>query len=109
MARLYTMPPDTREKEKIIGGVLNIYQLLWIGAGIALALLNALLFFRIFRWFVFIVGVIPIVVGCLFAFKKMGNFTLFQYLYYKKKFNNKIKRYINKGTNTSNYFGREGI
>ena len=97
MARVYSMPPDTNEKEKIFGGILTLSQAGWIGGGFFLSLILALLLFQIFRAFVIVICAVPIVVGCVFALKKKGNYTLFRYLMLKRRYDNRIKHYINSG------------
>ena len=95
MARVYSMPPDTNEKEKIFGGVLTLSQAGWIGGGFFLALILALLLFQIFKFFVI-------------ALKKKGNYTYFRYLMLKRRYDNRIKHYINNGTHDSLEFSAGG-
>lgn len=97
MAKVYSMPPDTREREKIVGGILDIRQLGWLIVGFILYALFIITFFRILRIFAFILGLPFLIAGVFFAVKKVGEYTLAQHLRYKYKFNRKIKYYINAG------------
>lgn len=108
MARVYSMPPDTNEKEKIFGGVLTLSQAGWIGGGFFLALILALLLFQIFKFFVIVICAVPLVAGCVFALKKKGNYTYFRYLMLKRRYDNRIKHYINNGTHDSLEFSAGG-
>ena len=108
MARVYSMPPDTTEKEKIFGGVLTLSQAGWIGGGFFLALILALLLFQIFKFFVIIICAVPFVAGCVFALKKKCNYTYFRYLMLKRRYDNRIKHYINNGMHDSLEFSAGG-
>ncbi len=94
--RVYPVPPDMSEKEKVIGGVLNINQFFWLVVGILLGvalffLLNGILgsVFALFFSFPFLLS------GTPFAFYKKNGLTLFRYLVLKKKFKNKVKKLPN--------------
>lgn len=97
MASIHAMPPDTREKEKIIGGIMDIYQFGFFIAGILGCAITTVGLFKFIGWFSFILGIPFIVVGCIFAFKKVGEMRLFTYLMYKFKYSKKIKCYVNAG------------
>ncbi|MBG9693078.1 hypothetical protein ABD91_20205 [Lysinibacillus sphaericus] len=93
----YPVPPDMKEKEKVIGGILNVNQLLWLILGLAI---GAGVFVMLFP----ILGGIPsLVVGLLFAtvtspfiFVKRHDMTLFEYLKFKYLFSKKTKHLPNK-------------
>lgn len=108
MARVYSMPPDTNEKEKIFGGILTLSQAGWIGGGFFLALILALLLFQVFKFFVIVICAVPLVAGCVFALKKKGNYTYFRYLTLKRRYDNRIKHYINSGMHDSLEFSAGG-
>lgn len=87
---VYQVPPDMKEKEKIIGGLLNINQLLWLIAGFAI---GATVFVMLFS---FIGGIPALVIGGVFSltttpfiFVKKQDLTLFQYYRYKFAFKRK--------------------
>lgn len=101
MARIYQMPPDTREKEKIIGGIFTISQFVWIVLGIVLYVLCFLALFRPLRAFAFVPPVPFLVFGFVFALKKVGDLPLPVYLKYKRQFKKKTKIYINSGVHDS--------
>ena len=104
MARVYSMPPDTTEKEKIFGGVLTLSQAGWIGGGFFLAVI----LFHIFKFFVILICAVPFVAGFVFALKKKGNYTYLRYLMLKRRYDNRIKHYINNGMHDSLEFSAGG-
>jgi hypothetical protein len=95
--QIYDMPPDTREKEKIVGGIFDLYQLAWIAAGAILYVIHALLMFRFFSYFSLVVGLVFIVWGFVFAIKKKDDLPYPRYLRLKLKHNRKTKYYVNAG------------
>ena len=94
---IYNMPPDTREREKIVGGILDIRQFGWIAAGFALFVIHALIMFRFVNWISLVVGLVFIVWGVVFALKKKDDMPYPTYLRYKFIYNSKTKHYINAG------------
>lgn len=97
MSRLYRMTPNTKEREKIIGGVLDIVQLAWLGVGVgiyAVLTLTTATFLHIAAIFIWL----PVLfVGVPFAFVKKGDLTLSKYISLKKKYKRSQKVYVNKG------------
>lgn len=93
-----TIPPDMREKEKIVGGLLNINQLLWIILGAGIGAMSFVFSFLIFSSPIFsIILVILCIASSLpFVFFKKNDLTLFQYLKYSYEFNAKVKELPNK-------------
>ena len=93
---VYFMPPDTREKEKIIGGLFTWNQAGWLFGAFMLALavfsimLSVTGSLALSLIFAFLIG------GTLlpFVFVKRNGLTLFQYLMRKHKFNKKTKHLI---------------
>lgn len=94
---IYNMPPDTREREKIVGGILDITQLGWLGAGFGLYIVHALIMFRFVSWLSLIVGIVFLVWGAVFALKKKDDMPYPVYLRYKFAYKFKTKLYINAG------------
>ena len=92
----YPMPPDIREKEKIIGGIFTLTQGLWIGLGVVVYLVNSLLLSFIFGKFSFFLSIPYIVLGFVFALKKLHEMSLFTYLKYKQKYKKKNKELPNR-------------
>lgn len=87
---VYKVPPDTKEKEKIIGGVLDIYQFFWILTGLILAAITFSITFSVFGTFISIfLSVIASLFGVPFAFYKKNGLSLFKYLTYKYQHDNK--------------------
>ena len=109
MARIYSMPPDTREKEKVVGGILDIRQLVWIIIGFVLYAVFCLTTFRILRVFSFVLGIPFLIAGVVFAIKKVGEYSLAKYLRYRFMFKRKIKYYINAGFNKNFDFNGEVV
>lgn len=88
----YNMPPDTSAKEKIIGGLLDFSQLLYILVGIGAGILLGQ-FFKLFLGEAgMIVGLIPgIIFAALFCFVKIKGLSLMQYIKFKQKHKKKTK------------------
>ncbi|TCK01321.1 UNVERIFIED_ORG: PrgI family protein [Anoxybacillus amylolyticus] len=92
----YIVPPDMKEREKVIGGVLDLYQFFWILGGLGLgALIFASLFHVIGGTPALIVGFAFCFAGVPFAFYRKNDLTLFEYLKYKRKFKKKVKKLPN--------------
>ena len=94
----YTVPVDTREKEKIVGGFLTMVQLFWIIGGIGFGMLLFIMFFSITKLmpvsiFVFIIGILTTMP---FTFITKDGLPLFEFLKRKRKFLKKNHRLINK-------------
>ena len=87
----YDMPPDTREKEKVIGGVLNINQF-----GLIILLVIILTTYKFLGIISVFVGLPFVIIGIMFAVRKKNDMTYFQYLRYKRRYKKTIKYYINK-------------
>lgn len=94
--RTYTVPPGTNDKEKIIGGILNINQFFWVLGGLVLgATMFAITFPFLGKGSLFI-GFIFCLTGVPFVVFKKNNLTLFQYLKLKHDFKKKTKHLPNK-------------
>ena len=93
---MYQIPPDMKEKEKIIGGILNLQQFFWILIGM---IIGAGFFAASFS----IIGGIPALVialllcltGVPFVVYKKNGLTLFQLLRYRRLFKNKVHQLPN--------------
>ncbi len=94
---IYNMPPDTREREKIVGGVMDITQLAWLAAGFGLYVIHALIMFRFVNWICLVVGIVFLVWGCIFAFKKKDDMPYPRYLRYKFLFKTRTRHFVNAG------------
>lgn len=94
--RVYQVPPDMNEKEKIIGGLLNLNQFFWVLGGLILgAVVLALSFQVVGGMFALILGVLFCFTGLPFALYKKNGLTLYQYITYKQKFKKKVKKLPN--------------
>jgi hypothetical protein len=94
--RVYQIPPDMNEKEKVIGGILNINQFFWVLGGL---ILGAIVFAGVFLILGAQIGAVMGLLACLsgfpFVIYKKNGLTLYQYLTYKRKFNNKVQKLAN--------------
>lgn len=83
----HALPSDTKGAEKIIGGILDLYQGLWIGIPLVLGMGTIITFYQVLGVFIAVLMVPICFVGVPFAFFKKEDLTLFQYLrlYYQSK------------------------
>lgn len=94
--RSYSVPPDMNEKEKIIGGVLDLQQFFWVLGGLFVGAMVFVLLFPLMNKFSLIFGVVFACSGLPFVLIKKEGLTLFEYLRRKKKFDKKSKHLPNK-------------
>ena len=94
--RVYEVPPDITEKEKVIGGLLDFVQFAWAIGGLVLGGINFLIFSKIFGMFALFPSLIIASVAIPFMFYKKRGMTLFQYIVKKHKFKKKQKHLINR-------------
>lgn len=94
----YVVPPDIREKEKIIGGILNIYQMFWAIGGIVLGGSLFAIIYLVTKVAILagIIGIIGIALALPFIFYKKNDLTLYQIIFFNYKFKNKTKHLPNK-------------
>lgn len=97
MAQVYQMPPDTREKEKIIGGLLTMGQLLWILVGVGIYGIFLFTFFSVLKFAALVLGLPLLAIGVPFAFVKKEELPLFRYLVLKRAYKKKVKGFVNYG------------
>lgn len=98
MGRIYNVPADVREKEKIIGGILTIGQGAWLMGGFVLGLgsfAGVYLLTKIVPLAI-IVGFPNACLGVPFAFIKKNGVPLPTYIVRKYKFNKKSHKLINR-------------
>ncbi|ADO59553.2 PrgI family protein [Paenibacillus polymyxa] len=94
--RNYQIPPDMNEKEKVIGGILNINQFFWVLAGLLIGAGAFAIFVKLFGGVIALILAIPIcLIGTPFAIYKKNELTLYQYLSYKRKFKKKTHKLAN--------------
>lgn len=94
--RVYVVPPDMNEKEKVIGGILNINQFFWILGGLILgAVVFAICFNLIGGTPALVVAGFCCLTGIPFVVFKKNGLTLYQYITYKQKFKRKTKKLPN--------------
>lgn len=92
----YSMPPDTSAKEKLVGGLLDLGQLLFLLGGLAIGLAIGFLFKTFAGMPGLVVGLIPgIILGLVFGFVKIKGLSLLQYIRLKKKHKLKTKKLPN--------------
>lgn len=94
---LYVVPPDMKEKEKIVGGVLTIAQFAWLMLGLVVTGAIFALLFGLMKGYALILALPPgLALGLPFAFYKKEELTLFRYLYLKSRHKRKNKSLPNK-------------
>ena len=92
----YPMPPDTSAKEKLVGGLLDLTQLLFLLGGLAIGLAFGFLFKSFAGMPGLVVGLIPgVAAGLVFGFLKIKGLSLLQYIRLKKKHQGKTKKLPN--------------
>lgn len=98
MSRVYTVPADIREKEKIIGGLLTIGQGAWLMGGFILGLGSFAGVYLLTKMvpLAIIVALPTACTGIPFAFFKKNGVPLPTYIIRKHKFNKKSHKLINK-------------
>jgi len=94
---MHSMPPDTRGREKILWGIIDSRQILYCVIGIGLYAVSIFVTFSFFSGFSFLICMPVLIAGFIFAFKKINDIPLPEYLYIKHKYKNTIKRYVKKG------------
>lgn len=98
--RNYLVPPDMREREKLIGGVIDLAQFFWLLGGLILGSVFFVLTFPLFGKLSMIFLLIGLLIGTPFAFYKKHDLTLVEYIIRKKNFDKKTKILINVRHNT---------
>ena len=89
----YIVPPDMKEKEKIVGGVLTFPQFGWLMGGLVLAGVIFIVLFPLMNIFGLVLALpVGLVFGLPFAFYKKEDLTFFRYLVLKRKFKGKNLR-----------------
>lgn len=104
----WKVPPDTSQKEKIVGGVLTAVQLMWMILGLGIAAGLGLFFANIMGIPGLVFGIIiGVGVGCFFCFYKKQGIPIFTYIRLNIKHNRKVKHLIHKQSisNKTNYIG----
>lgn len=92
----YNMPPDTSAKEKLIGGILDLTQLIFILVGLGIGLIIGFILKSVLDIVGLVFGVLlGIGAGAIFAFVKIKGMPLFSYFRYKKKHKLKTKKLPN--------------
>lgn len=102
--RMYKMPPDTRDKEKLFGGMFTLSQFICLAIGVVIGMLLAVLFNSIVPSIISVViGLaIGLAIGLPFAvikIRKMGNMELLRFIFLNIKFDKKIKKKIHVNEN----------
>lgn len=87
----YRVPADIKEKEKIIGGVLDLGQFLWCLLGIGAGFLVFALLSPFMKFFAALPALIAIGAFAPFVFYKVDEVPLPTYLKRKREFNKKTK------------------
>lgn len=95
--RTYQVPPDMKEKEKVIGGVLNINQFFWLVGGFVLSAVLFMIFWSLTK--ILVIALFFALVGGAsttpFVFYKKKELTLYIYITRKRAFKKKTHKLIN--------------
>ena len=84
------------EKEKVIGGILNINQFFWVLGGLGLSAVVFSVSFGIVGGTASLILAFPFIfAGTPFAFYKKHNLTLFEFITRRKAFKKKTKKLPN--------------
>lgn len=89
--RSYNVPPDVNEKEKIIGGILNINQFFWLLGGLLIGAIVFVLLYPLLDKYSLIVAGLFALSGTPFVLIKPKGLTLYEYLKRKRNFDKKTK------------------
>ncbi len=82
----YPVPPDTSAKEKVIGGILSVTQLVWVLIGLAMGVGLGLLLKLFLGQAGLVIGIIPgIIFAFIFCFVKIHQLTVFQFIMYSRQ------------------------
>ena len=84
--RNYQVPPDTSEKEKVVGGLLTWNQVGWVVGGLLISALVFVATYKILGKGALFAAILFLPSGAPFAFYKKEDLTLFNYLKQKRKF-----------------------
>lgn len=95
---MYQVPPDTKEKEKVIGGLFDWGQFFWFLTGGAIGIILFLVVFTVTKVPILagIVGILGILSTFPFVFVKKKELTLFGYLYHKRKLKKQTGNLVNR-------------
>lgn len=95
----YPIPPDIREKEKIVGGIFTVSQTLILVAGIAVSFLFINILYNLSGNIVVgLIGAVPMLPVAWLALKKKheyGDVEMVQYFIFLHKFKKSRKEYPN--------------
>lgn len=84
---MYKIPPDVKEKEKVIGGMLTLVQFFWLlgglGGGLFMFVIVWLVTTNLFLGLFFLA--LGLGVAAPFAFYKKKDLSFYQYLKYKRQ------------------------
>lgn len=101
--QMHRMPPDTRDRERIFGGILNLVQAVFIAVGFILGLMIFALFQSIFKFLpLSVIGfLLGFGTGLVFALYKKRDLMLHTYLLRKRKFEKKNKQLVNRNVRST--------
>lgn len=96
--KLYTLPPDTQEEEKTIGGMITMKQFFWLIGGFISSLAVAIVVGSLTGSVVISIlyAIAVIIFSIPFAFKKKYDMDLYSYLRLKIGHLNKTHQMVNK-------------
>ena len=89
---MYSVPASTNEKEKIVGGILTLNEVIWVGFGVLVFFIFSLLFFSSLKLFSLLVGLILGSPFAAFGIVKIHGVSLMTYIKRKRAFKKLNKR-----------------
>lgn len=95
---MYQVPPDTKEREKVIGGMFDWGQFFWMLAGAGVGILLFAISYVLIKSEIFsiLLAIVGISTSLPFVFVKKKGLPLFTYLNYKRKLKKQNGNLINK-------------
>lgn len=107
--RMYTMPPDSTEKEKIFGGIFTFAQVIQFAVFTVIGVIVALACYGFTNSMILsVLLLIPFVItGIVFAVVKVDGLMLLTYIKLKRRHKKKVKYFVNAGLHTSLEFSVE--
>ena len=92
----HQVPPDTRDKEKIFGGIFTMSQFIFLVAGVLIGAVLGLSLYGITQNLIvmavaFVFGVLTCVPFAFVKVRRMGDMELFKYVILRFKFSKRIQ------------------
>ena len=94
--RFYQVPPDTRDKEKIFGGIFTFSQFAFLVIGVIFGAVSGLLVYSVFQNIivlvvVFVFGILIFLPFAFIKISKLGDMELFRYVLLQWAYRKRVK------------------